>query len=277
MNVYRSIGGRANTSGVERINRDGQMEKLQMGEAEVTPHERMKWNSKCTKDKHGNTIEKRYDVAKDDSHGNSMGVDSVSSSGMTRVKFPRPHQFSTESRLAAQRGEKVDFPKSEATKEEAFGITKSMVMTEGDTRNFDMKEAKKQLKENDENPVKSGKIIAGSNKNSADAFVKVAKIVSESGELGVDQVVEISVDHDLPIEDVVVLEKVALKNPDLMKKYAQCPICMKKKILKKKVPGNVPTDDGTIEKESEPQELDAKNPLHSRKLKEVGYEVGLND
>lgn len=277
MNIYRSIGGRANTSGVERIDRDGQMEKLQMGEAEVTPHERMQWNAKCKKDKRGNVIEDIYDVQKDESHGNSMSVDSVSSDNMTRTRLPRPHQYSYESRLVEQRGEKVDFPKSEASKEEAYGIREGMALSENDTRNFDMKEAKKSLKENDEKRIKSGKISTSScDRKIADAFVKVARIVSNGGSLEVDSAVDISEDYNLPVEDVLVLEKVAMKNPELVKKYASCPLCVKRK---KKVPGVVPereqiVEDG-IQKESEPQELDANNPKHAKKLKEIALETGL--
>lgn len=286
MNVYRSIGGRANTSGVERIDRDGQMQKLQMGEAEVTAHERMQWNAKCGKDKRGNLVEDFYEVEKDESHGNSMAVDSVSSSDMTRVRFPRPHQHSTEARLSGQRGDKIEFPKSDATAGEAFGVRDGMVLSENDTRNFDMKEAKKQLKENDEEKTKAGKVVtASTDTNLIDAFVRVAKIMSESGKLEVEDVVGISSDYDVRIEDIFMLEKVAEKNPELMKKYAQCPFCPKKKTPPGVVPKNNSVGEkGILKKSKKPVpkkptsdliELDAKNPEHAKELAEVGAQIGL--
>ena len=49
------------------------------------------------------------------------------------------------------------------------------------------------------------------------AFEKVASTIDESGELSIDSVVAISSDFLLPVEDVLVLEKVAKKNPETVK------------------------------------------------------------
>lgn len=283
MNVYRSIGGRANTSGVERINRDGQMEKLQMGEAEVTPHERMQWNAKCTKDPRGRLPEEIYKVEKD-SIGNSMSVDFVSGKGRMRVKLPTPRQYSTESRLAELRGEKVQFPKSVNNEDKAFAITPGMVFSENDTRNFDMKEAKKELKKQEENPTKAGKILTASKDLAKmNAFVKVARIVGEFGQVDNETIIEISNENQLPVEEVFVLEKIAKSNSDLAKKYAQCS-CGKHVVVKKPIPGEpvakqvgepkqvvVSDEEEVVGVDLDPE----KNPKHKKKLCDTANEVAL--
>jgi len=282
MNVYRSIGGRANTSGVERINRDGQMEKLQMGQAEVTPHERMQWNARCTKDPRGRLPEEVYKVEKD-VVGNSMAVDFVSGKGRMRVKLPRPHQYSTESRLTELRGEKVSFPTSTDNDDKAFAITEGMVFSENDTRNFDMKEAKKQLKEQKENPTKAGKILTASKDiDKMNAFVKIARIVGDFGQVDNETIIDISNENQLPVEDVFVLEKIAKGNPELAKKYAQCP-CGKHVKVKKEIPGEpakeqVGETGQIVESEEENVvglDLDLKNPKHRKKLCDTAKEVEL--
>jgi hypothetical protein len=227
-NVYRSIGGRANTSGVERVDRDGQMEKLQMGEAEVTPKERLSWYNKAGLDPRGSLPEEIYEVEKD-TIGNQMNVDNKE-----RTRLPRPHQYSTESRMAEARGDKITFPKSEDTKDKAFGVTPGMVLTKGDSRNAVVKEKLATQKEEEKTveDLNDEQTFDGNNSNypsreievrkaMASAFVKVAKIMQSSAHLPSESVIHISDTDGVSVEDVLLLEKVAAKNKDLAQKYSQ--------------------------------------------------------
>ncbi len=224
-NAYRSIGGRANTSGVERIDRDGQMEKLQMGEAEVTPRERINWYNKAGLDPRGSLPEEIYEVAKNEN-------DNMNVTNEERTRLPRPHQYSTEARMAEARGEKLQHNMSVGNDDRAFGVTPGMVLTKGDTRNVVVKEKiatekkeQKVLTDSDEKQT-----FDGNNSNYpprdievrkayAKAFVKVANIMDKGSCLHRESLLSISESSGLPIEEVFLLEKVARSNPDLVQKY----------------------------------------------------------
>lgn len=272
MPSYRSIGGRPNTSGVERVNRDGQMEVLQMGQAEVTPKQRIGWYNKATIDPRGSLPEEIYRVEKDET-GNSMNVE-----GDERTRLPRPHQYSTESRLAESRGEKLQFHKSIKAEDRAFGVTPGMVFTSGDTRNVSVekkekdasvaekliqkRDSKQSFDGNNSNyPPKDIKV----RKSYAAAFSKIARVMSTESHLQNETVLHISSDFGLPIEDVILLEKVASKNKDLARKYQKINV---------EVPGTDPQEP-TLVKESDEGTDENGNIIDKKKLQEVGNQVGL--
>jgi hypothetical protein len=276
MPSYRSIGGRPNSSGVERVNRDGQMEVLQMGQAEVTPKQRTNWYNKAGIDPRGSLPEEIYPVEKDEV-GNSMNVD-----GDERTRLPRPHQYSTESRLAESRGDKIEFPKSVDNEERAYGVTPGMVFTSGDTRNVvvekrikDAETAAKLIAKKDEKQSFDGNNSNYSprdiniRKAYAAAFSKVAKIMEKDSHLRSETVLHISEDCGIPVEDVFLLEKVATGNKELAKKYVK---------IKTDIPG-VKDDEGDttkpfVEKVSDDTD-DEEEITDPKKLKEIGLQVGL--
>ena len=223
MNVYRSIGGRANTSGVERIDRDGCMEVLEMGEAEVTPRGRMNWYNKATIDKRGPLPEDVYETEEDNSHGNDMRTEID-----MRTRLPRKHQFSTEARLSEERGDPPKFQKSIGNKELAVGITKGMVLSPDDKRSLlDPDTGKKALDDMkgtlSETKKASSKIkmVKGSHKFAmATAFERIAKTITDEV-LSNDDIIEISKAANVSIEDVLLLEKVAMKNANLTQTYSR--------------------------------------------------------
>lgn len=283
-NAYRSIGGRANTSGVERVNRDGQMEKLQMGEAEVTPKERIGWYNKANLDPRGNLPEDFYKVEKDEA-GNPMNV-----ANDERTRLPRPHQYSTEARMVEARGEKAEFLKSEDTDDKAFGITPGMVLTTGDTRNAVVKD--KVAAEKDAQKViderNKGQHFDGNNSNYpvkdastrrayASAFVKVAKILQSAAHLTSESVIHISDTDGLSVEDVLLLERVASNNKDLAKKYSQVVVKLPKGFspTKKPIPGVKPENPNAPEAEVVKVSKEPQEELGKEELKSVSMEVGL--
>lgn len=262
-NVYRSIGGRANPGGVERINRDGKMEILSLGHEEITPKERMNWNAKAKLDPRGRLPEDFYKVESNDA-GNSMAVDDE-----TRTRLPRKHQYSTEARLSEDRGEKAVFHKSTATSAQAHGVTDGMVADntfvdpgkyEGDIGAEDRSGKKNKAPEKPE----KRKVDASSYKL-ADAFVKVAETLSQKEFLDSKTVAAISNTSEVSVEDVLSLEKVAQGNIPLATKY---------RMIKKKCPSCHPKSGipGTVNPDSEdPDELE------KRSLQETAVEVGLSD
>lgn len=256
-NLYRSIGGRANTSGIERVNRDGKMEVLQMGEAEVTPKERMTWNAKAKLDPRGRLPEEIYEVEKDDS-GNPMGVDDK-----VRTRLPRQHQYSTEARLSSQRGDKPSFHKSTATSAQAHGSTDGMIDNNVHVDPANRKDTPK-------------KKLASSDYRLANAFVKVSESLSVRDFLDSKSVAEISKASNVSVEDVLILEKIAKGNNGLSMKYkdikGKCKVCNPDR----NIPGNQPTDDGSIEHISPDQE-DVDEESRKRHMNEVAHEVGLID
>lgn len=233
-NLYRSIGGRANTSGVERVNRDGKMEVLQMGEAEVTPKERMNWNAKAKLDPRGRLPEEIYKVESDDG-GNPMAVDDK-----VRTRIPRKHQYSTEARLSDQRGESPTFHKSTATSAQAHGVTEGMVAD-----NTFVDPAKKE--KGDINKRKKEKMAKGSSDYKlADAFRKVSDTLSTKDFVDSKTVAAISRSSNISVEDVLLLEKVAQSNKELAGKYrgikGRCQRCQ----VSKEVPGTKETPEGLV-------------------------------
>jgi hypothetical protein len=250
-NLYRSIGGRANPGGVERIDRDGKMEVLPMGGEEVTPKERMAWNAKAKLDPRGRLPEDIYDVTVDEA-GNPMAVDDK-----VRTRLPRKHQFSTEARLSDQRGDKPVFHKSTATSAQAHGETEGMVKN----------------KEHVYPPNGSGQMVnekdkkmtnKSANYKLADAFRKVAHSIEGCDCLDHQSVAEISSTSDVSVEDVLLLEKIAQNNnngiTDKYKKVKKCPHCQDKS----GVPGTV----------SDPNSQD-EDELTKESVKQTAFECGL--
>jgi len=266
-NVYRSIGGRSNPGGVERINRDGKMEVLSLGHEEITPKERMNWNAKAKLDPRGRVPEEIYKVEVDEA-GNPMAVDDK-----VRTRLPRKHQFSTEARLSDQRGEKPTFHKSTATSAQAHGVTDGMVADntfvdpgkfEGDIGAEDRSGKKNREIEKPE----KRKIAKGSpDYKLADAFQKVASSLSVREFLDSKTVASISKATNVSVEDVLILEKVAHSNDKLAAQYTavkspcqkcrrlrtKCPECQAKE-----VPGSVQTPQG-LAKVSLPEVEDDMN------------------
>lgn len=112
----RGIGSRSGAAPVERVNRDGEIEVLELSDVEVTPRDRMNWYSKAKIDQRGRTPEEIFGSEKDDG-GNPLSVE-----GGPRTRLPRTHQHSTESRLTEWRGEECEFPVSEADETRAKGL-----------------------------------------------------------------------------------------------------------------------------------------------------------
>ena len=225
MNIYRTIGGRVNVTGTERVNRDGQMEKLKPDEVEVTIQDRITWYNKAKIDVRGNVPEEVYEVESGNTHGNSMAVDMKH-----RTMLPRKHQFSTEARLSEQRGEKAQFNKSDSSLDNAVGVMTGAIIPNIPVREvFDNagktttpgKEVKK------DNPVgteveASSKLKRGSREyKMASAFERlVLARDAEKEKLAASEIVRISDEVGLPIEDVFLLEQVSESNPDLTELYA---------------------------------------------------------
>jgi len=260
-NVYRSIGGRSNPGGVERINRDGKMEILSLGHEEITPKERVNWNAKAKLDPRGRVPEEIYKVEVDEA-GNPMAVDDK-----VRTRLPRKHQFSTEARLSDQRGEKPTFHKSTATSAQAHGVTDGMVAdnTFVDPGKFEgdigMEDRNGKDNRKVDKPEKR-KVAKGSpDYKLADAFQKVASSLSVREFLDSKTVASISKATSVSVEDVLLLEKVAHSNDKLAAQYTavkspcskcrrlrmKCPECQAKE-----VPGSKIAPDGGLAKVSLP-------------------------
>lgn len=288
MNIYRSIGGRANASGVERINRDGEMEILQMGDAEVTPTQRENWNAKSRIDDRKWYPDDRVETNKDNG-GTSMNVDFKE-----RTRLPRESQYSTESRLSKQRGDTLTFQKSDADADIANGKTIGMILSPNDKRAKDKKLIDEEMKIIDNrlsiDKKKENKTSFTSKEfKVASAFAKVSNILSVDGKIENKYAIEISNNYNMSIEDVFLLEKIAKNNTLLANKYkskSACP-CSKGKVKREDCycngkigPGNPESDDGTLLKESEPGKKiinpnEKEEELSAEELAEVGKNVGL--
>jgi hypothetical protein len=205
MNAYRSIGGRANASGVERVNRDGGIEVLEMGEAEVTTEDRISWYSKAKISDRGVIPDEIYDT-EIDTAGNDMrrNVD-------FRTSTPRPQEYSTEARLSESRGEKVAFHQATDTDELALGITEGMILSDDDRRSLHKKTKKKKkaLTESFDNKKLS----------MARAFERIAYL-TDIGELENSDLVDISSAYNIPVNKVIMLEAIASESTEITKKYA---------------------------------------------------------
>ncbi len=274
MGDYRSIGGRANMSGIERVNRDGQMEVLPIGETEVTPRERINWYNKANLDKRGNLPEEIYPQEK---------VDNISMNlkGDERTRLPRNSQYSTESRLSESRGEKIIFQESVGNDELAFGITPGMVFTEGDSRNVSIKNKKNDQKvlEN-KSKLQNELPLDGNNSNYSikdanvkkaycKAFTKVAKVMLTESHLSNQTILHISDLYGVPVEDVMLLEKISLYNKGLTNKYSKI-----ENYDDIDVPGLKGYNDDFV-KESDDPENDLEDEDEDEDIEETAKEVGL--
>jgi hypothetical protein len=235
---------------VERVNRDGNLEVLQMGEAEVTPRERCRnWYAKAKIDERGRLPEDRYPT-EEETHGNDMRRDVDN-----RTTLPRKHEYSTEARLAEARGEEVDFHKSKDCREKAVGITEGMVLSDDDKRT---------LLDADKGQKKEAS-AADPRMIEARVFERVAHLV-DIDEISDDDIVDISTSFGVPVERVLHLERVAKSNGDLAHKYAllarrrrdpnaQCG-CSRCTCGKDGVPGTVKNPEpGVFEKETDEDDL----------------------
>jgi len=237
MNIVRTLGGRLNASGTERINRDGEMEVVKPEDIEVTSIQRINWNSKAKIDNR----ETYPDNSGDTVNNNKMNV-----TLKLRTSLPKESEYSTESRLEVSRGNEPYFNKSESDEDTANGLTPGMIVNEQDTRN---KKANIEEGNNMEDVMlKSKKENKKSNFNIHDAFCKVSSIIDIDKNLSDKNILDINLENNIPVEEIVILEKIAKNNVDLKKKY----ILLKNKQMKNKIPGNVTTDTGELEKESDP-------------------------
>lgn len=262
MNTYRSIGGRLNASGTERVDRDGKIEVVKPCDIEVTPLDRMSWYNKAKIDTRGNVPEEIFGADQDISSGTSMNV-----TVDKRTSQPKPRQFSTEARLVEQRGEKVEFPIATNTRDAAVGIMAGAILPDRGVESRDKKE--------EENNKKASMSTDSVRFKTASAFEKIARL-TKAGKIDTKSLVEIGEITGLPVREIFVLEKVAQDNPDLVDQYADVrdPKESKKRILRKKkntcpgnIPGNTESPGCIIEKESDDEEED--------KLKATALEVGL--
>lgn len=288
MNIYRSIGGRVDFSGVERVNRDGKMEVLKPDDVEVTPHERTTWYNKAKIDVRGSTPEEIYEVEKGNTHGNSMAVDVEN-----RTMLPRKHQYSTEARLSEQRGEKPQFHKSDASIDNAVGVmTGQIVPDAADRKLFD--EAGKTVTpgkaKKKDNPVgaeteasSTGKMTKGSREfRMASAFEKIACAICNKKDdsteaLSSSDIVKISDDTELPVEDVFLLERVAANNPDLVECYAHARDldAGKRRLIRRKMRTPVVENDIPGNEDAAGQKIQHVSDPEQEKLCDSAKEVGL--
>jgi hypothetical protein len=282
MNIFRTIGGRVNVTGTERIDRDGRMEVLKQDEVEVTPAERIRWYNKAKIDTRGNTPEEIYDVEKGDTNGNDMAVDVKN-----RTMLPRKHQFSTEARLSEQRGEKPEFHKSDASLDNAVGVMTGAIIPDlPDRKVFDEagKTTTPDKQKKKDNPVSSETEASSSAKMTKDskkfkmarAFEQISKIAmsdpSSEIKLSSSQVIDISDESGVSVEDVFLLERVAQSNPALAGDYAvvRDGIPPRRKRRNRPVSNEVPGTDpkpGGFDKESDEDEQE--------NLKATALKVGL--
>ena len=276
MNIYRTIGGRVNATGVERIDRDGQMEVLKQDEVEVTPAERTRWYNKAKIDVRGNTPEEVYDVEKGDTNGNSMAVDVEH-----RTMLPRKHQFSTEARLNDQRGTKPEFHKSDASIDNAVGVmTGAIIPNIPDRSEFDEagkttipgKQKKKDNPVSCETEASSSSTMKKDSKafKMASAFEAVSKIAVKTAgsdlKLSTSEVISISDETGVSVEDVFLLERVAQSNPELAGDYASArevgvrPERKRRRLRKTRteIPGTEPKPGG-FDKESDEENQENLN------------------
>lgn len=260
MNVYRSIGGRANASGTERVNRDGKIEVVNLGDAEVTPRDRMRWYSKAKIDQRGRLPEDIFDVDQSPG-GNDMKVDVKN-----RTRQPRPHQYSVESRLQAQRGEKVEFPKSTKNRDNAVGIMSGAVLPD---RGCEQREEKK-----------ASTSMAPAKVRFASAFEKIAGSITGDG-VSPAVLASVSAETGLSVEDVCMLERIALRNDELVEKYAGIRdperrqrhlkrLQKRRKTCPRSIPGNEDAPGDLLEKSSDDEET-----TDQEKLNATALEVGL--
>jgi len=120
MKITHTAGRFNGEVGVERVNRDGDMEILEKREdVEVTLEDRMKWYAKATLDGRGPIVDKIFPPDSKDDGGNKMNITDLAH----RTSEPRPHQFSIERRLVEQRDpNSTESIQSEATLAYAMGM-----------------------------------------------------------------------------------------------------------------------------------------------------------
>lgn len=269
MNVYRSIGGRADASGIERVDRDGKIEVVSPENVEVTPLDRMKWYEKAKIDTRGNIPEEIFEVEQDLSSGTNMRVTVES-----RTSQPKPRQYSTESRLDVQRGEKISFPVSVGNRDNAVGIMAGAIIPDRGVQ------ASSETKK-----TSSAKMSKDSTKfRLASAFEKIAKASVTTG-VTPKLVASVSKEFGVSVEDVCMLERVASANIDLAEKYAgiRDPRVRVRSLKRKNrkccqdIPGTEKNTPGNMLEKSSDDDDEENDELYAKKLKETAIEVGLVD